>query len=191
MGLKTFVKVGNISNLSDARYCAGMGVDQLGFNINETDSSYMSNEAIESIRAWISGIEVISEGKIPEDPSLFDASQSSDKELLESSEKPMILEITLEELKSYSTTPGNLDYFMLVGDKTSLDNNDINEINNHSKVHPIVLSYGFDANNIEVILEQTQLKGIAMSGSQEIRPGFKDYDELADILELLDDDPYA
>ena len=25
MALKTFVKVGNISNLSDARYCAGMG----------------------------------------------------------------------------------------------------------------------------------------------------------------------
>ena len=29
MPLKTFVKVGNITNLSDARYCAGMGVDML------------------------------------------------------------------------------------------------------------------------------------------------------------------
>ena len=33
--LKTQVKVSSITNLSDARYCAGMGVDLLGFPIQE------------------------------------------------------------------------------------------------------------------------------------------------------------
>ncbi len=35
MALKTIVKVGNITNLSDARYCAVMGVDMLGFCLNK------------------------------------------------------------------------------------------------------------------------------------------------------------
>lgn len=35
MALKTFVKISGVNNLSDARYCAGMGVNQLGFNIED------------------------------------------------------------------------------------------------------------------------------------------------------------
>ena len=33
--LKTLIKVSNINNLSDARYCAGMGVEMLGFSMDE------------------------------------------------------------------------------------------------------------------------------------------------------------
>ena len=46
MSLQTFVKVGEITNLSDARYCAGMGVDLLGFNVVENTPGYVDSEGI-------------------------------------------------------------------------------------------------------------------------------------------------
>ena len=41
MPLKTIVKVGSITNLSDARYCAGMGVEMLGFNVVAGHESFI------------------------------------------------------------------------------------------------------------------------------------------------------
>ena len=38
MSLKYFVHVSSISNLSDARYCSGMMVDSLGYNLDENSN---------------------------------------------------------------------------------------------------------------------------------------------------------
>ena len=54
--LKTQVKVSSITNLSDARYCAGMGVDLLGFAIQE-----ISLEKFTEIRNWLAGVEIVGE----------------------------------------------------------------------------------------------------------------------------------
>ena len=61
MALKTLVKVGNISNLSDARYCAGMGVDMLGFRVISGQEHYVSPELFKEIRGWFSGPSVVAE----------------------------------------------------------------------------------------------------------------------------------
>ena len=60
MPLKTFVKVGSITNLSDARYCAGMMVDMLGFRSVEGQEGYIKPAQFQEIRGWISGPLVIS-----------------------------------------------------------------------------------------------------------------------------------
>ena len=49
MALSTIVKVGSIRNLSDARYCAGMMVDVLGFSINPNDKNYIKEEETQDI----------------------------------------------------------------------------------------------------------------------------------------------
>jgi phosphoribosylanthranilate isomerase len=46
-------------------------------------------------------------------------------------------------------------------------------------------------NTPEKILNQISekyFKGIALNGSHEVKPGFKDYDEIADILEILEEE---
>ncbi|MFM1835376.1 MAG: hypothetical protein RJA04_63, partial [Bacteroidota bacterium] len=48
--LKTLVKVSAITNLSDARYCAGMGVDLLGFPLGK-----ISIDQFTEIRNWLAG----------------------------------------------------------------------------------------------------------------------------------------
>ena len=40
--LSTIVKISQVTNLSDAGYCAGMGVEMIGFMIDEDSESYVS-----------------------------------------------------------------------------------------------------------------------------------------------------
>src|SRR5690349_969235 len=61
MALKTLVKVGKISNLSDARYCAGMNVDLLGFRVVTGQDHYVSPELFKEIRGWFTGPAIVAE----------------------------------------------------------------------------------------------------------------------------------
>ena len=70
----------------------------------------------------------------------------------------------------------NVDYILSHSDDIPEDTNT-----------PIL--YGGDVNlkNLDNLL-QKNITGIHLLGSDEIRPGFKDFDELADILEHLESD---
>src|SRR5258706_7752206 len=48
--LMTKVKVGQVTNLSEARYCAGMGVDFLSFPISSIDP-----KTYQEITGWVAG----------------------------------------------------------------------------------------------------------------------------------------
>lgn len=61
MALQTKVKVSGINNLTDARYCAGMGVDMLGFCIDQTAKEFIGFKKIEEIIQWISGVQFVGE----------------------------------------------------------------------------------------------------------------------------------
>jgi len=61
MNLKTVVKVGNVSNLSDARYCAGFGVNMIGFNVDIEDQEHISVDTVKEIMGWVAGTEFILE----------------------------------------------------------------------------------------------------------------------------------
>src|SRR5680860_568842 len=61
MALKTFVKVSNVNNLSDARYCAGMYVHLMGFNLEEHHRNYLSPEKFKEITNWLSGVKYVGE----------------------------------------------------------------------------------------------------------------------------------
>ena len=61
MSLRTFVKVSSVNNLSDARYCAGMGVNLIGFNIDPESEDPVSPADYQEITEWISGIDFAGE----------------------------------------------------------------------------------------------------------------------------------
>ena len=57
MSLSQFVKIAHISNLSDARYCAGMMVDILGFEIADPQSEhFVDPDSFEEITSWVTGV---------------------------------------------------------------------------------------------------------------------------------------
>ena len=49
MSLRYFVHVSSVSNLSDARYCSGMMVDSLGYNLDENSESRISYKTANEI----------------------------------------------------------------------------------------------------------------------------------------------
>ena len=61
MSLKYFVKVGNVNNLSDARYCSAMGVNQVGFKLSDFGNNDSTIDNIKEIIGWINGVDTVAE----------------------------------------------------------------------------------------------------------------------------------
>ena len=61
MALKTLVKLSNVNNLSDARYAAGMGVELIGFDLDESSENYVDPDQFHAITNWISGVKFVGE----------------------------------------------------------------------------------------------------------------------------------
>ena len=193
MALKTFVKINSINNLSDARYCAGMGVDVMGFNIDHESSGFVTKESFDEITGWVSGPEMALElGNSKEGIEDYKANylEASDALVLQKSadkaDKRSILKTTLAQANEYIND--NFDYLHLHSDSDFLTFEEIEAIKKISNSIKVILGYGFTADNIESILKETGVHGIAITAGEEIRPGYKDFDELADILELLEVD---
>ncbi len=197
MALRTFVKVSGINNLSDARYCAGMEVNQLGFEIEESASNYTDIQKYKEITEWLSGVEYV--GEISSANSVIkeviegyqlDAIQVEHieqiNEALETGLAVSFLAHDLDSVKAAWETSGKkLAYILL--DASEVDQAMLNTL---SKDIPVVLASGFTAETVTE-LAKSDLKGIAIQGGNEIRPGYKDFDEMADILEALEIDDLA
>ncbi len=197
MALKTFVKVSGINNLSDARYCAGMGVNQLGFNIEPNHENYTDPKSFKELSDWVSGVEFVGEVECERNIEgliadyAIDALQVSEISLIPSalaSDKPVIYYSTdLQSAQKASNEYADQLSYILLEDE-SADANSVKEL--ATKVD-LVIGSGLEADSIDDLLNEVQLKGIALKGGNEIRPGYKDFDAMADILEALDADEYA
>ena len=63
--LKPKVYAAEVTNLTDARYFAAMGVDYLGFCCNEDHPSYIRTERIKEIMEWVEGPQAVLEFLLP------------------------------------------------------------------------------------------------------------------------------
>ena len=194
MQLKTRVKVGNITNLSDARYCAGMGVDLLGFPIGDADGQ-ISFSTFQEIAEWVAGPEFIWEYADTMDEDGFQKVTQSG----------LIKHIQLDynQLKRLHARLENLSVIL----KTSID--EWSDIYPHLSTHNIS-SLVLEENktpewkkvkeinsSVQVLIPQQfipdidtvdslPISGIVLEGSSEDKPGQKDYDHLATVLESLE-----
>lgn len=180
MPLKTFVKVGCITNLSEARYCAGMGVDMLGFRAVEGQENYIKPLQFQEIRGWIAGPLIVAEVyglKKPE--ALMDIVENF---------KPDYLEMGLAELSRFSTLP--LPLVLAVDENDVLTNLPVQPVYLISKnpfKAPVPQLIEVQAKReVEPLLAIDHIKGIALRGGPELKPGLKDYEAMSEILEFLE-----
>lgn len=203
MGLSSFVYISDVNNLSDARYTAGMGVDLIGFRLNPNDKNSLNSTQFKEISEWISGVQIVGEfGDLkPEEVKaaliefevdylmISDESQIHEFAQLD---RPLILRISVNEDKDMASTlnycSGAVDYFLLESDEQVLNEEVLQFIKAYSAKFPIILGYGVHMENAATISGELNLKGISLKGGSEIRPGYKDFDEMADILEVLEVD---
>ncbi len=203
MALKTLVKLGEVNNLSDARYGAGMGVDYIGFNLDEGHDKFVDVNTYTAITGWLEGVQYIGEFENSSAADIFEkhktyqfhAVQISKVEQLAqlsplSVPKVLKLEISSLEEVVIDTIKG-ANYLILESSTIEeLNSEVIEKLKEISTQIPTFLGFGVTADNVNEVIEQIPIKGITLKGGEEIRPGYKDYDELADILEVLDLDEF-
>lgn len=210
MALKGFVTVSGVNNLSDARYCSGMGVNLMGFGIDPTDEqNFTAPERFHAIVCWLSGVEFVGEFNQSTDPDYI-SEQASQYQIsylqvrygtplpsLANWKDQLILHIDLNDLRNVDQLGSILEEnkhhckFFLVTcfhNETSLGTPNLKKITKLAEKYPVILGFGITRNNVHLLIEDTPIAGIGLRGGNEIRPGYKDFDELANILEAIEID---
>ncbi|WP_207430454.1 hypothetical protein [Sabulibacter ruber] len=206
MALNTIVLVNQITNLSDARYCAGMGVEMLGFALQEGLPQHISSTTFKEISGWVSGVKLVGEVNdlsVPEIEELLleykvDMLQLNSLYFIEELDDlplPIILRLlidkdTVEEniISTLEMYQQHVEYFLIDSeDFTFIDETNLRFLRDISKKYPILLGFGLTKENTREALEIIHPAGISLKGGQEIRPGFKNFDELEEIFEQLED----
>jgi len=206
MALNTLTLVSQINNLSDARYCAGMGVDILSFVLTEGQTGYLTPDVINDIAGWIAGVQITGEfydspaeeiNQLAETCNLSQALLTSIYLVDELTiiKIPVIQQLiinkdTIEEefIRNLEVYKDYVSSFLINSDDfTTIDETIIPFLKDIASQFPIILGFGLNKENVLSVLEQVKPMGIALMGGQEIKPGLKSFDALADILELLEE----
>lgn len=199
MSLRYFVHVSSVSNLSDARYCSGMMVDSLGYNLDENSESRISYKTANEISKWVNGVKFIAEFNNSSskyinnilDNSFFDAIEIDFKKSisdLKFDPQNIIIKITEpnsidHKINNYLKSNFPLTQTIVVDNISSSNINKLEVLDNRF----MIIVNPFDKlENMLKILDNYKY-GILLKGSNEIRPGFKDYDTISDILESIED----
>ena len=202
MALKTKVKINRITNLTDARYCSGMYVDILGFCLEKGSPHFVSPTQFQEITGWISGIDYAAEFA-EEDAYTIERTlaeypgitwiESGDLETLvqlNSLGKKLIYRVKIEELDTLLPKTDLLREHEITLHLTSInkslpiDNEFI--INKLSSQLNLFLGAGITPEKANSLCELPGLFGFALDSGDEIKPGLRDFDQLAAILENLE-----
>jgi phosphoribosylanthranilate isomerase len=183
MPLKTLVKVGSLTNLSDARYCAGMDVQMLGFQAIPDLPGHITPTRFQEIRGWVSGPSVVAE--------VHGVRSSSQLDSIIESYRPDFLELGLPELRYAAHV--SLPLIVRLHPGESLDTAvpatyaliELNDIRSFPVPSIVRVSTLEDA---QAAYDSQGVSGIALQGGEELSPGLKTYDTLAPILEMLEED---
>lgn len=204
MQLKTLVKVSSITNLDDARFCAGMGVAMMGFSLDKGTPRYVNPEQFKAICQWIKGVALVGElsGTNPAiiryilDQYVLDYLQLNHPVALSHIENlsvPVVLKLNLqsnEKLPALQTLMATyapyVKYFLL--DTALLHEDVINSlqptINRLTNRFSILQGYHMATKSLPHLLN-TRLRGISLQWGAGAKPSGKDFDLLADVLERL------
>lgn len=202
MALKTKVKINRITNLTDARYCSGMYVDILGFCLEEGSPHYVSPTQFQEITGWISGIDYAAEFSdldaysierlLADYPSITWIESEDLDTLVQLAPlgKKLIYRVKIEELDTLLPKIELLREHEITLHLTSIDKSIAIDtefiINKLSNQLNLFLGAGITPANANSLSELPGLYGFALDSGDEIKPGLRDFDQLAAILESLE-----
>ena len=203
MALKTFVNVNSITHLTDARYCAGMYVDLLGFALESSSSKYVSPGQFQEITGWISGTGMCGEFEnssaeqvknlVEEYPGLNAIQHEDLGVLIDLKETGLLLiwKVNVDQIKGKEHELGavlhqNSIELLITSDSKILDEDSQKTICDFADYAPIILGFGVNADQVNELLDTLPIKGLALDGGEEIKPGLRDFEQMAEILELLE-----
>ena len=202
--LKTLVKISAVNNLSDARYGAGMGVAMIGFPLDQAHPHYLSPEQFQSITQWLQGAALVGELSTTDprviqqtlDEYALDYLQLDDPvtpAILEDWELPLLIRLRLQGHETLASLQSQLEAYAPYVKYFLLEAAAAHEaavvalqptINRLAQHFPMLQGYHIRPDTLPELLA-TSLKGIALQGGMEMKPGYKNFDELAAVIEAL------
>lgn len=185
MALKTLIKVSGINNLSNARYCAGMGVEMLGFDIDN-----MPIEQFTEIRNWVAGVKIVGETNETDIEKVLAKIEIYQPDLLEITDFDLAVELykrseievifVENSVKSILNYTDNIKFLEF----KKIDSNALELFFSYAaEPYLLIASENLKSNNIQ--LEGNKF-GITIEADTEERPGFSHFENTMEILESLE-----
>lgn len=205
---KPVFKFGDVTNLGDARFAAGVGARFLGFNFEQDHPYHINALKAHEITQWLSGPAYIAEYRH------FDAEQIRnllelipfDYVLFPFAEKPQVMpELPVPFIME--VMPGEEEDFLAMLDETIHQpelvqyadrRSDAVEqllanLNYQEQLHklnqrkPLLLNMPFVPDNVVEAVQKAFPYGIALQASQEEKVGFNDFGQLIDLVEAFEE----
>ncbi|SMB99840.1 phosphoribosylanthranilate isomerase [Hymenobacter roseosalivarius DSM 11622] len=206
MALLTSVLVRGINNLSDARYCAGMGADGLIFTLDPALPGAVDAATVRELAGWVAGVELI--GEFGEEMPVSEMNRLVEecglqRVLLHQRPEAALSVPALLHAPLFLITSDSLRNEMLLqyqpvlaaglGVVASLNMDDLPEARQEALAAaatqlPLWLSGTITAANVSGLLSVIQPAGLILDGGNEIKPGLRDFEELAAVFEALEED---
>ncbi|NME67363.1 hypothetical protein [Flammeovirga aprica] len=202
MALNTRVFVSDVDNLGDGRYCAGMGVELIGFPIEASHKRYVSPDKFKEIASWLAGIkfagELYESAEVNlEEYEAIDVLVTDNPALvndLSKLGKPLIFRIKVENNLSeieqqMSMLEQQVEMFQLEFEET-LSEETLKQLKTFTEEYKILIAGGFDENSINDVLETVNPEGIALKGGSEVSVGVNTFDGLVEVIEAIEADEW-
>ena len=207
LALLTSVLVRGINNLSDARYCAGMGADYLTFRLDPALPGAVTPELVQELSSWVAGVQLIGEfGPMPAEQINALARQCGLQAVLlhglRPAEELAALALPAWLLVSWipDMLPEDVDRrFQQLAPHTAglvfaelppqpLTDAQLARLAEQGRSYPIWLAPGFAPRSVRELLTTVQPSGLVLEGGDEIRPGVRDFSEMETVFEELEID---
>ncbi len=211
MTLITNLKFGEVTNLSDARFAAGSQAKFLGFSLDPENENYIEPQDLQEITSWIEGVGLVGEFGKQDFEEISQAIQDFNLDYVQLNESTNFFSLSKlkaqiiqnldlgafrdrEELEYYiEDSYRNITYYMFsIYDEEEFEQF-LNNPNFTKKVKDftfdlnVILNFPFNAENIVDLTNQFKPFAINIYAGGEERPGYKDFDELIEMVESLDE----
>lgn len=181
MNYPFLLKFSNISNLSDARYAAGMWADFIGFCFDPSSPSYLEPPKAQSIISWVSGPAIV--GEFGDQPIewITDFSRQLSIQVVQ-------IPATYKDLSIFET---GLKTIVMVNDTTHYPTIDKADVLITESME--VYQYLSERTEKPVIFQTrtlsedaSDLRGLAITGQAEDQPGTRNQGDWTEYLEKFE-----
>lgn len=211
MSLITNLKFGELTNLSDARFAAGSQANFLGFSLDPDSENYIEHDDLNEILGWIEGVGLVGEFGKQDFEEIRDAIQQYKLDYVQLNETEHFFSLSKlkaqiiqnldlatfrdrEELEYFiEDSYQNITYYMfsIYNDEdleAFLNDSDFKKrIKDFTDDLNVILNLPFNAENIIDLTKEFKPFAINIYAGGEERPGYKDFDELIEMVESLDE----
>lgn len=210
--VKTKIKAGKVRNLTDARYFAAREVEWLGIPFGQYDPEAVNPALAKAIIEWVDGVKIVGEFDFASADEILSLNESlwfdtvqvgmptPKEEMARLKGIALIKEVvpdsntTIRQLADHMADyDGCADYFLLNLEKAGISWEQIKagkpfsskDLQGLCADYRILLDIALSPQTLPGLLAEIQPFGLNLAGGEEEKTGFKSFDELDEILDLL------